>query len=99
MGDLVEHRLGSDDRKMIIDPFPLGHVPFEEANQGAPAAQMRRQFRPGDAHEILRDRIGVVRDYDATTLPGDPVEIRDGALHVQATAVRPTVLPIVPRQL
>ncbi len=87
MGNLVQDRFGSDEGKMIIDPFASGDVPFQEANQGAPAAQVRREFRPGDAHEIFRDRIGVVRDHDATTFPGNPVEIRDGPLHVQSTAV------------
>jgi hypothetical protein len=74
---------------MIINPLASGRVPFQEANQGAPTAQVRCQFRPGDAHEVFGDRIGVVSDHDATILPGNPVEIRDGSLHVQPAAVRP----------
>jgi hypothetical protein len=99
MGNLVQDCFGSGDCKMIVDALASGHVPFQEGNQGAPAAQVRSQFRPGDAHELFRDGIGVVRDYDATTFPRSPVEIRDGPFHVQATAAGPPVLPIVPRQL
>ena len=78
----------------------LGELPRPgKADQGAPAAQVRRQFRPGDAHEIFRDRIGVVRDHDATTFPGNPVEIRDGPFTSRRLPSGPTVLPIVPRQL
>ena len=74
---------------MIIDPFAMSNSPFKEANQGAPAAQVRRQFRPGDAHEVFRDGIGVVSDHDTTTFPSNSVEIRDGSPYVQPTALWP----------
>ena len=89
MSHLVQDRLRSNDGKMIIDALASGDVPFQEANQGAPAAQVRRQLRTSDAHQIFCDRIGVVSDHDAATFPGNPVEIRDGPFHVQATAVGP----------
>jgi hypothetical protein len=89
MGHFVQDGFGSDEGKMIIDPFASGHIPFQEPNQGTPAAQVCRQLRPGDAHKIFCDRIRVVRDHDATTFPGNPVEIRDSSLYVQPAAVRP----------
>ena len=65
------------------------HIPFQKGDQRASASQVCRQLRPCYAHEIFDDYVGVVRDYDATTFPGNPVEIRDGPLHIQAAAVGP----------
>ena len=41
MSDLVQDHLGADGGKMIIDPFPLGDIPFQEADQGITAAKVR----------------------------------------------------------
>jgi len=40
MGDLVQDHLGTDGRKMIIDPFSLGDIPFLKADQGITTAEV-----------------------------------------------------------
>jgi hypothetical protein len=42
VGDLVENRVGTDEGKMVIDPFAHGDVPFQEADQGATTAQVQQ---------------------------------------------------------
>ena len=40
MGDLVQDHLGTDGRKMIIDAFTFGDIPFQEADEGITAAEV-----------------------------------------------------------
>ena len=87
MGDLVQDHLGTDRRKMIIDPLPLGDIPFQEADQGIAATEVRGQCRPGDADKFFADRIGIVGDHHPAPCPDDPIEIRDGSLDVQSAAI------------
>ncbi len=37
MRDLVRDHIGTDGGKVIIDPFYLGNVPFQEADKGVTA--------------------------------------------------------------
>src|SRR5215510_3723408 len=92
MGNLVEDGFGADEGEMIVDPLASGSVPFQEGHQSAATPQVRREFRPGDAHGVLGDQVGVVSDHDPPTIPGDPVEIGNGSLYIQAAAVRPDCL-------
>jgi hypothetical protein len=40
MCDLVQHGVGTHDCKMVVDPFASLDIPFQEAYEGATAAQM-----------------------------------------------------------
>ena len=37
MRDLVQDLVGTDDRKMIVDSFTLGDIPFQETDQSVTA--------------------------------------------------------------
>jgi hypothetical protein len=69
-------------------PFPFGHIPFKEAHEGASAAQVRSEFGTGGANDVLRTGVRIVSDHDLVALPGGPVQVRDDALHIEATPVR-----------
>jgi hypothetical protein len=40
MCDLVQHRVGIDGCKMVVDPFAFIDIPFQEAYEGAAATQV-----------------------------------------------------------
>jgi hypothetical protein len=40
MCDLVQHHVGTHGCKMVVDPFAPFDIPFQEAYEGAAAAQM-----------------------------------------------------------
>ena len=100
MGDLVEDYVRANGGEMVVDALTFGDVPFQEADQGAATAQVRGQFRAGDAHGVFGDGIGVVSDHNSATCPDDPVQIRE-SLPSRRAGCRPVLpsLPIVPRQL
>src|ERR1035441_3005517 len=58
--DFIEDCLGANHGEMVIDSFTLGHVPFQEADERATAAQVRAEDGAGDADRFLADRIGIV---------------------------------------
>src|SRR5437764_14553730 len=72
---------------MVVDALAFGQVPFEESDQGAATAQVRGQFRAGDAHGGLHDGVRVVSNHNLAILPADPVQIGNRALHVEPAAV------------
>jgi hypothetical protein len=42
MGDFINHHLGANDHKVVVNALPLDHVPFEGPDQSTPTAQMSR---------------------------------------------------------
>ena len=88
MGNFVEHDVRTNDRKVVVNALALGQVPFEEPHQGAPPAQMCREFRAGDPYEVFGDRVRIVRDYNLAALPDEPIEVGYSALDVEPAAVR-----------
>ena len=89
MRDFIEDSFGTNRGEMVIDSFTLGNVPFEEADDGTPAAQVRAEHRACDADGLLGDRVGIIGNHHRAAGPHDPVEIRDCPFDVQPAAVRP----------
>ena len=50
MGDFVQDSVRASHREVVVDALAFGQVPFEESDQGAATAQVRGEFRAGDAH-------------------------------------------------
>src|ERR1051325_11217312 len=88
MRDLVEYQFGADNCEVITDAFAFGHVPFQKADDRSSTTQMCGEFGACDPDEIVCYRIGVVGDHNASVLPRDPIQIRNGSLHVEGTPVR-----------
>src|SRR5439155_26736448 len=87
MSDFVQDSVRASRREVVIDALAFGQVPFEESNQGTATAQVRGQFRAGDAHGGFYDGVRVVGDHNFAILPGDPVQVGNRALHVEPGAV------------
>src|SRR6516225_6820122 len=88
MGDFVQDSVRASDREVVVNSLAFGQLPFEESHQSAATAKVRGQFRAGDAHGGFNDDVRVVSDDHFAILPGDPVQVWNRALHVEAAAVR-----------
>src|SRR5215469_177574 len=69
-------------------PLPRATSHSRKPDHSPATAEVCGQLRSGNAHVFVDGCIRVVRDYNSATFPRDPIEVLDGALYIQATAVR-----------
>src|SRR5579883_2100437 len=74
---------------MVVNAFAPIRVPFQKSNDGPTTAQVCGELGASNAHHLFRDGVGIVCDHDAATIPRNPLQIGNRALHIQTAAIGP----------